>query len=105
MGANAPQHISPTAAKSYLSCSLRFRCERVACISKAITPAFRLGKAVHAAWQTLYLTRWRGVDDSSEAVAAAYGAALRLERDEGAVSFEDESSDEFGPNNMEFVVW
>jgi hypothetical protein len=30
-----PQHISPTAAKSYLGCSLRFWFERVACIRKS----------------------------------------------------------------------
>ena len=44
-----PQHISPTAAKSYLSCSLRFWFERVACIRKPTNPALHLGKAVHAA--------------------------------------------------------
>ena len=29
-----PQHISPTAAKAYLGCSLKFYFERVACIRK-----------------------------------------------------------------------
>ncbi len=85
-----PQHISPTAAKSYLSCSLRFWFERVACIRKPTTPALHLGKAVHAALQSFHLARWRGGDDSPEAVAAAYEAAfLRLERDEGPVNFDD----------------
>ena len=85
-----PQHISPTAAKSYLSCSLRFWFERVACIRKPTTPALHLGKAVHAALQAFHLARWRGGDDSVEAVAAAYEAAfLRLEREEGPVKFED----------------
>ena len=59
-----PQHISPTAAKSYLSCSLRLWFERVACIRKATTPALHLGKAVHAALQSFHLARWRGGDDS-----------------------------------------
>lgn len=37
-----------------------------------------------------HLARWRGGDDSPEAVAAAYEAAfLRLERDEGPVNFDD----------------
>jgi putative RecB family exonuclease len=85
-----PQHISPTAAKSYLSCSLRFWFERVACIRKPTTPALHLGKAVHAALQAFHLARWRGGDDSVEAVADAYERAfLRLERDEGPVNFDD----------------
>lgn len=80
-----PRHISPTAAKSYLSCSLRFWFERVACIRKPTTPALHLGKAVHAALQSFHLARWRGGDDSVEAVSAAYeDAFLRLEREEAA---------------------
>jgi putative RecB family exonuclease len=85
-----PDHISPTAAKAYLSCSLKFYFERVACIRKATPAALHLGKAVHAALQAFHLARWRGGDDSPEAVAAAYEAAfLRLERDEGPVNFDD----------------
>lgn len=85
-----PQHISPTAAKSYLSCSLRFWFERVACIRKATPAALHLGKAVHAALQSFHLARWRGGDDSPEAIAAAYDLAFqRLERDEGPVNFDD----------------
>jgi putative RecB family exonuclease len=80
-----PQHISPTAAKSYLSCSLRFWFERVACIRKPTTPALHLGKAVHAALQAFHLARWRGGDDSVEAIAAF----LRLECEEGPVNFDD----------------
>lgn len=80
-----PRHISPTAAKSYLSCSLRFWFERVVCIRKPTTPALHLGKAVHAALQAFHLARWRGGDDSVEAVSAAYeDAFLRLEREEAA---------------------
>ena len=85
-----PQHISPTAAKSYLSCSLRFWFERVACIRKKTPAALHLGKAVHAALQAFHLARWRGGDDSPEAVADAYERAfLRLEREEGPVNFDD----------------
>ncbi len=90
-----PQHISPTAAKSYLSCSLRFWFERVACIRKPTAPALHLGKAVHAALQSFHLARWRGGDDSPEAVATAYEDAFqRLERDEGPVRFADEAERE-----------
>jgi putative RecB family exonuclease len=85
-----PQHISPTAAKSYLSCSLRFWFERVACIRKPTAPALHLGKAVHAALQAFHLARWRGGDDSVEAIANAYELSfLRLEREEGPVNFDD----------------
>lgn len=85
-----PQHISPTAAKAYLSCSLKFYFERVACIRKKTPAALHLGKAVHAALQAFHLARWRGTDDSPETIANAYELAfLRLERDEGPVNFDD----------------
>jgi putative RecB family exonuclease len=90
-----PKHISPTAAKAYLSCSLKFWFERVACIRKRTPAALHLGKAVHAALQAFHLARWRGGDDSPEAVAAAYeDAFLRLERDEGPVNYDDEAERE-----------
>lgn len=81
-----PDYISPSAAKSYLACSLRFYFERVAEIRKPTTPALHLGKAVHAALQAFHLARWRGTDDSPEVVAAAFGDAfLKLEQEEGPV--------------------
>ena len=90
-----PDHISPTAAKAYLSCSLKFYFERVACIKKKTPAALHLGKAVHAALQAFHLARWRGGDDSPEAVAAAYEKAFSdLERDEGPVNFDDETERE-----------
>ena len=85
-----PEHISATAAKSYLGCSLRFYFERVACIRKPTPVALHLGKAVHAALQVFHLARWRGGDDSPEATAAAFDKAFAdLERDEGPVNFDD----------------
>jgi putative RecB family exonuclease len=90
-----PQHISPSAAKAYLGCSLKFYFERVACIRKATPVALHLGKAVHAALQSFHLARWRGGDDSVDAVAEAYERAfLRLEREEGPVNFDDEAERE-----------
>jgi putative RecB family exonuclease len=75
-----PDHISPTAAKAYLACSLKFYFERVACIRKATPAALHLGKAVHAALQAFHLARWRGGDDSPAAIANAYELAfLRLD--------------------------
>jgi putative RecB family exonuclease len=85
-----PDHISPTAAKSYLACSLRFYFERVACLKKPTPKNLHLGKAVHAALQAFHLARWRGGDESPEAVAAAFDSAfLRLEREEGPVNYND----------------
>lgn len=57
-----------------------------------MTPALHQGKAVHAALQAFHLARWRGTDDSPEAVAAAFDQAFhRLERDEGPVRFDDDT--------------
>jgi putative RecB family exonuclease len=90
-----PQHISPTAAKAYLGCSLKFYFERVARIQKKTPPALHLGKAVHAALQAFHLARWRGGDDSPDATAAAYeDSFVKLERDEGPVNFDDEAERE-----------
>jgi len=90
-----PKHISPSAAKAYLSCSLKFFYERVACIKKNTPVALHLGKAVHAALQAFHLARWRGTDDSPEAIAAAFDKAFAdLERDEGPVNFKDDSDRE-----------
>ncbi|MES2657187.1 MAG: PD-(D/E)XK nuclease family protein [Verrucomicrobiota bacterium] len=83
-----PSHISPTAAKAYLTCSLMFYFERVACIRKKTPVALHLGKAVHAALQAFHLARWRGGDDSPEAIAAVFEKSFTdLERDEGPVNF------------------
>ena len=90
-----PGHISPTAAKAYLSCSLKFYFERVACIRKPTPVALHLGKAVHAALQAFHLARWRAGDDSPEAIASAFDKAFAdLERDEGPVNFDDEAERE-----------
>jgi len=90
-----PDHISPTAAKAYLSCSMMFYFERVACIKKKTPAALHLGKAVHAALQAFHLARWRGTDDSPEAIAAAFEKSfVDLERDEGPVNFKDDAKRE-----------
>lgn len=91
-GHRLPDHISPTAAKAYLGCSLRFYFERVLRIPKKTPPALHLGKAVHAALQAFHLARWRGGDDSPDAIATAYEEAFtNLERDEGPVRFKDDA--------------
>ncbi len=90
-----PDHISPTAAKSYLACSLRFYFERVLCLKKPTPKNLHLGKAVHATLQAFHLARWRGGDDSPEATAAAFEKAFAdLERDEGPVNYDDDAERE-----------
>jgi len=90
-----PEHISPSAAKSYLGCSLKFYFERVACIRKNTPVALHVGKAVHAALQVFHLARWRAGDDSPGAVAAAYEKSFTdLEADEGPVNYDDEAERE-----------
>ena len=90
-----PNHISPTAAKNYLGCSLRFYFERVLCIRKKTPVALHLGKAVHAALQAFHIARWRNTDDSPATVAAAFEKAFTdLERDEGPVNFDDDAERE-----------
>jgi putative RecB family exonuclease len=92
---NLPEYISPSAAKAYLACSLKFYFERVARIKKYTPVALHLGKAVHAALQAFHLARWRGGDDSPTAVAAAFEKAfVDLERDEGPVNFDDDAERE-----------
>ena len=85
-----PSHISPTAAKSYLCCPLRFHFERVACIRKPTSVSLHLGKAVHAALQAFHLARWRGGDDSPETTAEAFNEAfITLETEEGPVNYKN----------------
>lgn len=94
-GQSLPEHISASAAKSYLSCSLMFYFERVLCIKKKTSVALHLGKAVHAALQSFHLARWRGGDDSPEALATAFERAFTdLERDEGPVKFKNDDDRE-----------
>jgi putative RecB family exonuclease len=100
-----PQHISPSAAKSYLGCSLKFYFERVACIRKNTPVALHLGKAVHAALQAFHIARWRGGDDSPEAIAAAYEKSFTdLEAEEGPVNFDDEGREKARLDGLRVVA-
>ena len=84
----APDHISPTAAKSYLNCSLRFYFERVIRLPRPTSPALHLGKVVHAALQRFHLALWRGEDHSPDAVSRAFSDAFdALENNEGPVKW------------------
>jgi putative RecB family exonuclease len=83
-----PEHISPTAAKSYLGCSLRFFFERVLQLPRPTSAALHLGKAVHAALQQFHLALWRGEDHKSETVSDFFETAFKeLEAKEGPVKW------------------
>ena len=100
-----PDHISPSAAKAYLGCSLQFFFERVARIKKKTPVALHLGKAVHAALQCFHLARWRGGDDSPDAIAAAYDRSFAdLEREEGPVNFDDEGREKARLDGLRVVA-
>jgi putative RecB family exonuclease len=93
--ADLPAHISPTAARSYLECSLRFFFERVLCLPRPTGPALHLGKVIHAALQRFHLALWRGEDHSSEIIAAHFHEVfVSMEQDEGPVSWKDEAARE-----------
>lgn len=90
-----PEHISPTAAKSYLGCSLRFYYERVICIPRPTGPALHLGKVIHAALQRFHLALWRGEDHAPETIARAFEEVFTtMEKDEGPVSWKDDQARE-----------
>ncbi len=88
-----PDYLSPSSAKSYLSCSLRFFFERVAQIRKPTTVALHVGKAIHATLQSFNLARWRGEDSSEATMEEAFSAHfLELEKTEGPVDYADEET-------------
>ncbi|MCH7225093.1 RecB family exonuclease [Haloferula sp. A504] len=88
-----PDHISPSAAKSYLSCSLKFFFERVLRLPAPVSPSLHLGKAIHAGLQAFHLARWRGGNDSPEMLASVFEVEFRrLEKEEGPVSWKDDKA-------------
>jgi len=83
-------HVSPTAMKTYFSCSLRFYFEKVQQLPKPVSPSLHLGKAVHAGLRAYHLARWRDGDVSEPAVLAAYQAAfMDMEAGEGPVEWSE----------------
>ena len=88
-----PAHISPTAAKVYLGCSLRFYFERILELPSRTSVALHLGKTVHAALQSFHLARWRGQDDSVEAITNAFDESfVTLEKEDGPVDYKDDKA-------------
>lgn len=75
-GDNGLQHISASSLKIYLSCSLRYYFKKVLNLAEPTSPAFQLGKAVHAGLQAFHLGRWRGESHDEKTVLEAYHRAF-----------------------------
>ena len=57
--------------------------------------ALHLGKTVHAALQSFHLARWRGQDDSVEAITNAFEESfVTLEKEDGPVDYKDDKARE-----------
>jgi putative RecB family exonuclease len=69
-------HISASSLKLYLGCSLKFYFKKILKLPEATSPAFQLGKAVHAGLQAFHLGRWRGSLHDEQTVLEAYHRAF-----------------------------
>ncbi len=69
-------HISPSALKDYLGCSLRFYFRRVLGLPEPTSTALVFGKAVHEALQAFWLARWRDGDTAPETITHAFQEAF-----------------------------
>lgn len=68
-------YLSASRLKSFLTCRLRFYCEKVLGLKAPASPALQVGKSVHAGLQHFNLARWRGGDASPAATLQAYDKA------------------------------
>lgn len=82
-------HISASSLKLYLSCSLRFFFLKILKLEQPTSPAFHLGKAVHAGLQAFHQGRWRGHSHDEKAVLEAYYTALAEQEVTDPVSYKD----------------
>ncbi len=97
-----PDYLSPSSAKSYLSCSLRFFFERVVQIRTPTTVALHVGKTIHATLQSFNLARWRGEGSSEATMEEAFSAHFHeLEKTEGPVDYADEETRQ----KVRFCAW
>ena len=69
-------HVSASSIKLYLSCSLKYFFKKIAKLEEPTSPAFQLGKAVHAGIQAFHLGRWRGEAHDEQTVLEAYNKAF-----------------------------
>jgi len=72
----ALHHISASSLKLYLSCSLKYYFKKILKLEEPTSPAFQLGKAVHAGLQAYHLGRWRGESHEEVTVLEAYNKAF-----------------------------
>jgi putative RecB family exonuclease len=87
-------HISASSLKLYLGCSLKYYFKKVLKLSEPTSPAFHLGKAVHAGLQAFHTGRWRGESHDLLAVIQAYEKALAEQESEEPVVFKSEKDRE-----------
>lgn len=69
-------HISASSLKLYLGCSLKFYFKKILKLEEPTSPAFHLGKAVHAGLQAFHLGRWHGKSHDEVTVLEAYNKAF-----------------------------
>jgi len=72
----ALHHISASSLKLYLGCSLKYYFKKIRKLEESTSPAFQLGKAVHAGLQAFHLGRWRGSAQDEQTVLEAYNKAF-----------------------------
>ncbi len=72
----ALHHISASSLKLYLGCSLKYYFKKILKLEEPTSPAFQLGKAVHAGLQAFHLGRWRGEPHDEATVIKSYNKAF-----------------------------
>lgn len=83
----ALHHISASSLKLYLGCSLKWYFKKELKLKEPTSPAFQLGKAVHAGLQAFHLGRWRGESHDEQAVLEAYHRAFLEQEATGPVTY------------------
>lgn len=80
-------HLSASAVKDYLGCSLRYYFKRVAGLPEESSPNLHLGSAVHHALQAHFRNRWRGNPTDPELALTAFEEAFDHEDPDFPVSW------------------
>lgn len=69
-------HLSPSSISSFLTCSLRWKFERIDHLPSKASQALRLGKAVHRAIEVYNLQAFRGISSDKKVVIEAFDEEL-----------------------------
>ena len=80
-------HISASSLKLYLGCSLKYYFKKNLKLEEATSPAFQLGKAVHAGLQAFHVCRWRGESHDEQTVLEAYSRAFLEQEQSDPVNY------------------